>query len=192
MSFPRYPKYKASGVEWLGEVPAHWEVKPIRKSARLESGHTPSRNHPEYWEDCTVPWFTLADVWQIREERRDVIYETNEKVSELGLANSAARRLPAGTVMLSRTASVGFSAIMGVEMATTQDFANWVCGSDLTPNFLLHVFRSMQGEFRRLMMGSTHNTIYMPDIQAFRFALPPLPEQRAIAAFLDRETAKID
>jgi type I restriction enzyme S subunit len=50
----------------------------------------------------------------------------------------------------------------------------------------------MQGEFRRLMMGSTHNTIYMPDIQAFRFALPSLPEQRAIAAFLDGETAKID
>jgi type I restriction enzyme S subunit len=192
MSFPRYPKYKASGVEWLGEVPEHWEVKPIRKAARLESGHTPSRNHPEYWANCTVPWFTLADVWQIREEGRDVIVETKEKVSELGLANSAARRLPAGTVMLSRTASVGFSAIMGVEMATTQDFANWVCGDGLLPKFLLHVCRSMQGEFRRLMMGSTHNTIYMPDIQAFRFALPPLAEQRAIAAFLDRETKKID
>jgi type I restriction enzyme S subunit len=192
MSFPRYPKYKASGVEWLGEVPEHWEVKPIRKAAHLESGHTPSRNHPEYWENCTVPWFTLADVWQIREEGRDVIVETKEKVSELGLANSAARRLPAGTVMLSRTASVGFSAIMGVEMATTQDFANWVCGDGLLPKFLLHVCRSMQGEFRRLMMGSTHNTIYMPDIQALRFALPPLAEQRAIAAFLDRETKKID
>jgi type I restriction enzyme S subunit len=183
---------KPSGVEWLGEVPEHWEVKPIRKAARLESGHTPSRNHPEYWVDCTVPWFTLADVWQIREEGRDVIVETKEKVSELGLANSAARRLPPGTVMLSRTASVGFSAIMGVEMATTQDFANWVCGEHLESKFLLHVFRAMRGEFTRLMMGSTHNTIYMPDIQAFRFAQPPRTEQRAIAAFLDRETKKID
>jgi type I restriction enzyme S subunit len=183
---------KPSGVEWLGDVPAHWEVKPIRKAARLESGHTPSRNHPEYWVDCTVPWFTLADVWQIREEGRDVIVETKEKVSELGLANSAARRLPPGTVMLSRTASVGFSAIMGVEMATTQDFANWVCGEHLESKFLLHVFRAMRGEFTRMMMGSTHNTIYMPDIQAFRFAQPPRTEQRAIAAFLDRATEKID
>ena len=64
MSFPRYPKYKPSGVEWLGEVPAHWEVMPIRFAARLESGHTPSRQHPEYWENCHVPWFSLADVWQ--------------------------------------------------------------------------------------------------------------------------------
>ena len=183
---------KNSGVEWLGEVPTHWQVMPIRYAARLESGHTPSRNHPEYWEDCSVPWFTLADVWQIRQARRDVIFETKEKVSEMGLANSAARLLPKGTVMLSRTASVGFSAIMGVEMATTQDFANWVCGDRLRPEFLLHVLRSMQGEFSRLMMGSTHNTIYMPDIQALRFALPPVEEQERIHAFLRNETTRFD
>jgi type I restriction enzyme S subunit len=94
--------------------------------------------------------------------------------------------------MLSRTASVGFSAIMGVDMATTQDFANWVCGEALLPEFLLCVFRSMSGEFRRLMMGSTHNTIYMPDIQAFRFALPPIEEQRAIVAYVRQVTDSFD
>lgn len=50
----------------------------------------------------------------------------------------------------------------------------------------------MEGEFARLKMGSTHNTIYMPDIQSLRFALPPIAEQGQIVAFLDRETAKID
>lgn len=192
MRLPRYAEYKDSQVQWLGLVPTHWNVMPIRLAARLESGHTPSRSRLDWWENCTVPWFTLADVSQIRQGRVDVIYDTKEKVSELGLENSSARRLPAGTVMLSRTASVGFSAIMGVEMATTQDFANWVCGQLLRPRFLLQVFRSMQGEFARLMMGSTHNTIYMPDIAALKFALPPLAEQDAIVEFLDRETAKID
>jgi type I restriction enzyme S subunit len=170
---------KDSGVAWLGDVPAHWGVMPIRLAARLESGHTPSRSREDWWENCTVPWFSLADIWQIR-QGADVIYETSEKVSELGLANSSARVLPKGTVMLSRTASVGFSAIMGVDMATTQDFANWICGPRLSPDFLLWVFRSMQGELRRLMMGSTHNTIYMPDIQSLRFALPPIEEQGLI------------
>ena len=182
---------KDSGVEWLGLVPAHWVVMPIRSAARLESGHTPSRSRSDWWENCTVPWFTLADVWQIR-QGADVIYETAEMVSELGLANSSARRLPKGTVMLSRTASVGFSAIMGTEMATTQDFANWVCGEKLLSEFLLCVFRSMTGEFRRLMMGSTHNTIYMPDIQAFRFALPPVAEQREIVERVREATASFD
>jgi type I restriction enzyme S subunit len=94
--------------------------------------------------------------------------------------------------MLSRTASVGFAAIMGVDMATTQDFANWVCGPRLNNEFLLWTFRAMRAEFGRLMMGSTHNTIYMPDIASLRFALPPLAEQAVITAFLDRETGKID
>jgi type I restriction enzyme S subunit len=171
---------KDSGVEWLGEVPAHWLVTPIRKAARLESGHTPSRSRPDWWEDCTIPWFSLADVWQIREAKRDYIFDTKELVSELGLENSSARLLPAGTVMLSRTASVGFSAIMGVAMATTQDFANWICGPRLDPGFLLQVLRAMTGEFKRLMMGSTHNTIYMPDIQSLTMVLPPPEEQVAI------------
>lgn len=192
MSFSEYENYKPSGVQWLGEVPHHWVVMPIRKAAKLESGHTPSRSHPEYWQECTKPWFTLGDVWQIRDEKIDYVYETKELVSELGLANSSARLLPRGTVMLSRTASVGYSGIMGVEMATTQDFANWICGPRLLPEYLLLVFRSMKGEFGRLMMGSTHNTIYMPDIQSLAFALPSLEEQRIIVAFARAQCAKID
>jgi type I restriction enzyme S subunit len=192
MSFPRYENYTSSRVEWLGEVPAHWQIGMIRNFARLESGHTPSRQHREYWENCTIPWFTLADVWQIREGKTKYIFETKELVSELGLKNSSARLLPKGTVILSRTASVGFSAIMGCDMATTQDFANWVCGPDLLPEFLLAALRGMKGEFDRLMMGSTHKTIYMPDIAKLAIAVPPLPEQTAIAAFLDREAKKID
>ena len=183
---------KPSGIEWLGDVPSHWTVMPIRLAAKLESGHTPSRNHPEYWEDCDVPWFTLADIWQIREAKAECIFDTKEKVSQVGLANSSARLLPKGTVMLSRTASVGFSAVMGVPMATTQDFANWICGPRLLPDFLLYVFRSMAGEFRRLMMGSTHNTIYMPDIQSFRFVLPPVNEQEQIVSHVRQLAASFD
>ena len=83
---------------------------------------------------------SLADVWQIREGRVDVIRETAEKVSPLGIANSAARVLPAGTVIVSRTASVGFSALIAEPMATTQDFVNWICGPRLRPKYLLYVF----------------------------------------------------
>ena len=141
--YPRYSAYRESGVGWLGEIPAHWQVKRTRHVARLESGHTPSRNNSEYWKDCNIPWFTLADVWQIREGGKDVVTETKEQISEMGLAHSAARLLPKGTVILSRTASVGFSAIAGVDLATTQDYVNWVCKSELRPEYLLLVFRSM-------------------------------------------------
>jgi len=183
---------KDSGIEWLGEIPAHWGVNRTKFAARLRSGHTPSRQHPEYWQDCTIPWFGLADVWQIRDGHVEYVHETAEKISELGLANSAARLLPKGTVVLSRTASVGFSAILGVDMATTQDFVNWICGRTLRPEYLLYVFRSMEHEFRRLTMGSTHQTIYMPDVGRFWASIPPLGEQDQIVTMIRKETARLD
>ena len=185
---------KDSGVEWLGEVPEHWTVMPLRLAARIESGHTPSRSHEEYWieKDCVYPWFTLGDVWQIRDGKAEYVFETQEKVSQVGLDNSAARMLPANTVILSRTASVGFSGILGVPMATTQDFVNWVCGPKIAPEFLLFVFRAMSKEFERLKYGSTHNTIYMPDIFSFRVALPSLIEQGEIVSNVRESLRRLD
>jgi type I restriction enzyme S subunit len=185
---------KDSGVEWLGEVPEHWTVMPLRLAARIESGHTPSRSHEEYWieKDCVYPWFTLGDVWQIRDGKGEYVFETQEKVSQFGLDNSAARMLPANTVILSRTASVGFSGILGVPMATTQDFVNWVCGPKIAPEFLLFVFRAMSKEFERLKYGSTHNTIYMPDIFSFRVALPSLIEQGEIVSNVRESLRRLD
>jgi type I restriction enzyme S subunit len=183
---------KDSGIEWLGEIPTHWTIERTKFVARLESGHTPSRQHPEYWENCTIPWFGLVDVWQIRDGYREYVYETNEKISELGLTHSSARLLPKGTVILSRTASVGFSAILGVDMATTQDFVNWVCGSRILPEYLLYVFRAMGPEFQRLTMGSTHQTIYMPDASRFCTPVPPVEDQVRIVANIRTELTKID
>ncbi|TWG06948.1 restriction endonuclease subunit S [Streptomyces brevispora] len=175
---------------WL--VESRWPTVPIRLVARLGSGHTPSRSKPEYWENCTKPWITLADVWQIRSGQTTVITATKEKISPLGLANSSATLRPAGTVILSRTASVGFSAIMGHEMATSQDFVTWTCGPRLDSRYLLHTLRGMAPDLKRVATGSTHKTIYMPDIEQLRVPLPPVEEQRRIADFLDAETARID
>ncbi|WP_246723412.1 restriction endonuclease subunit S [Rhizobium etli] len=177
-----------SGVDWIGDIPAHWSAPKFTYIARQETGHTPSRKEPSYWvpQECVIPWFSLADVWQIREHNRIYVSETAEKISQIGMENSAARLLPRHTVVLSRTASVGFPAILDVPMAVTQDFVGWICGPQVRPKFLYYVLRSMKPVFRSLMMGSTHQTIYMPDLRAFRLPLPPLNEQDAITAELDR------
>lgn len=183
-------KMKDSGVEWLGEVPEHWDVLQLRHTAQLESGHTPSRSKPEYWVDCNVPWFTLADVWQVRSGEQKYVSETSEKVSQLGLENSSARLLPAGSVFLSRTASVGFPGIMKVDMATSQDFAVWTCSDELFNEYLYYVLLGMKPDFDRLMMGSTHKTIYMPDIEAIRIARPPVDEQQYIVSALSDQLGR--
>ena len=186
------PRLKPSGVKWLGDVPEHWEVGNIRRYAEMKSGHTPSRQHPEYWEDCDIPWFTLSDVWQLRDGRATYLDETRELISHVGIANSAAALLPAGSVILSRTASIGFSGIMPVPMATSQDFWNWVCGPKLTPKYLLLTFRSMHSEFNRLMRGSTHRTIYEASAASFCIPVPPTPEQQAIVEFLEERLPSND
>lgn len=164
----------ASGVT---EMPAHWELVQLTKVARLESGHTPSRKHPEYWEG-DVPWISLADTDRLK---CLVIESTAETTGVLGIQNSSARLLPKDTVVFSRTASVGLCSRMGREMATSQDFANWVCGPRLSPRYLVQVFRHMGREWRRLQAGSTHQTIYMPVFKKLQILLPPLDEQNLIA-----------
>ena len=173
---------------------SRYPLVPYQYYARTGSGHTPSRSVEEYWEDCDIPWVTTADVKHLRDGSRQVLEDTEFHVSELGLANSAARVHEPGTVVLSRTASVGFSAIMGRPMATSQDFVTWTPGAELDPRYLLWVLRSMKGsgDFDRLMYGSTHKTIYVPDLQQLRGPLPPLAVQRRIAGYLDAETARLD
>ena len=70
-------------------------------------------------------------------------------------------------------------------MATSQDFWNWVCTDDLDPEFLWYQFRAMRPEFDRIKSGSTHKTIYQADAAALRIVLPPIEEQRSIAATLN-------
>jgi len=181
-----------SGIDWLGDIPAHWEMGNIRRFVTMKSGHTPSRSHPEYWDECTIPWFTLTDVWQLRDGTRWYLGETAERVSEAGLENSAAELLPAGTVVFSRTASVGYSGIMPQPMATTQDFWNWVCGPKLTPEYLLLVFRSMTQKFEESTSGSTHKTIYQGIAAGLRICVAPIREQKQITTLVFERCARID
>ena len=174
-------EFVPSSLPWLLERPMHWREARLTLLARLGSGHTPSRERPEWWENCSIPWITTGDIGQMRGDRIEFIQETKHQISEEGLANSAAELHPPGTVVLARTASVGFSAIMARPMATSQDFATWTCGDLLRPRFLLICLRVMRPDLLgRLAMGSTHKTIYMPDIGAIRIPLPPVDEQEEI------------
>ena len=173
-----------SSVPWITtQTPKHWGSPKIGYVAVLGSGHTPSRSVREWWvrRECTIPWITTGEVANLRSDRIESIERTRECVSEIGLANSSAVVHPAGTVVLSRTASVGYSGIMATDMATSQDFATWTCGPSLLPRFLLLCLRAMRPDLLgRLTMGSTHKTIYMPDIQSLAIPLPPIAEQHQI------------
>src|SRR5690606_19531046 len=112
------------------------------------------------------------------------VYATAQTVTQEGINNSSARILPKGTVVFSRTATVGKATILGRDMATSQDFACYICGPKVHNYYLVYLFRYMQTEWRRYMAGSTHNTVYMPVFRSLRVPLPPRIEQEAIAEVL--------
>jgi type I restriction enzyme S subunit len=168
--------------------PPGWNWTKLTDVARLESGHTPSRRHPEYWGG-DIPWIGIKDAV---ENHGRTIEDTLQQVTELGLANSAARLLPADTVCLSRTASIGYVTVMGRPMATSQDFVNWVCGPEIVPGFLKAVLIAERESLWRFAHGTTHQTIYFPEVKAFHVCLPPLREQQAIAEMLGSLDDKIE
>ena len=169
-------------------VPQGWRYVRLTSVAKLETGHTPSRRNPSYWNG-DIPWVSLLDTVGLNGA---TISATRDSVTREGIANSSARLLPAGTVIFSRTATVGKSTVMGREMATSQDFANYICGPEVHNHFLVYLFRHMAPEWRKLMAGSIHNTVYMPVFRVLQVLLPSHAEQVAIAKALSDTDALIE
>lgn len=166
------------GRQGVGE----WQA--LRTLARLESGHTPSRRHPEWWGG-DVPWLALPD---IRKLHGLVAHDTVEHTNDLGLLNSSARLLPVGTVCLCRDASIGFVTMLGRPMATSQHFCNWVCNPEkLDAEYLMYAFMASFDYMRELGSGSVLKTIYMPTIESFHVCVPPLDEQLRTAQQLRQQ-----
>ncbi|WP_231372847.1 restriction endonuclease subunit S [Thioalkalivibrio sp. ALE9] len=178
---------KDSGVEWLGEVPAHWSVVKVKHAAKLESGHTPSKANPEYW-DGGIPWVSLNDSKALA--KNDHISDTRFSISIEGINNSSARMLPPGAVVFTRDATIGLAAITTKEMTVSQHLIAWLCDPNrLLSEYLLLVFYGMKGELDRHTFGATLKTIGMPDIRRLFMPLPPLSEQkRIIDSVFERRT----
>ena len=169
-------------------TPSGWNWVPLVRVARLESGHTPSRSRADWWGG-DVPWMGLVDA---RAHNNGRIFDTNKYTNEAGLANSAARLLPEGTVCFSRTASVGYVVIMGRPMATSQDFVNWVPTKAVAPEWLQLVMMAERPALHRFSKGAVHQTIYYPAWLAMHVVLPPLAEQHRIVAKVDALMALCD
>jgi type I restriction enzyme, S subunit len=165
----RFPEFKAA---------ADWGVKKLEDLAKRGSGHTPSKNHPEHYNGG-IKWISLAD-----SKRLDagLISETETEISAQGIKKSSAVLHTAGTVIISRDAGVGKSAVMAVPMAVSQHFIVWTCHAHLLSNwFLYYLLQVMKPIFERIATGSTIKTIGLPFFKELRIAIPALPEQQRVA-----------
>jgi type I restriction enzyme S subunit len=177
----------------LGPLPEGWRRARLDDIANRGSGHTPDQGMPTYW-DGGVKWVSLGDSWQLD---RGYIDQTAKEISALGIAKSSAVLHKPETVILSRDAGVGMSAILKEEMAVSQHFIAWECSEKgvLDPWFLYSWLQMQKQFFERMAVGSTIKTIGLPLFRRMTVDFPPLPEQRKIAELLrtwDEAIEKLD
>lgn len=180
---------KDSGIEWVGEIPISWESVRLDKVATRKSGHTPDKKVADYW-DGDIVWISLADSPRLRTSV--YVSESTTMTTEAGVANSSAELLPAGSVLLSRDASVGLTAIAGVRLAVSQHFMAYICDQRLSNEYLRFVFLGMHQEFEKLSMGSTIPTIGLPLVHKFAIPYPPRDVQDEVVKYLNNKASEID
>ncbi len=189
MSFPRYPAYKDSGVEWLGEVPSHWTVSGT--GHRLRSPPCYGVLVPDFDPDG-VPMLKIMDLASGVPDR-SALATISEKLSN-EFQRTIVRQ---GDLVLSVVGTIGSVLVVpesldGVNLSRA--LARLLPGEDLVPQWLVWVFSSEN--FTRFVdmicVGSAQRVLNMDDLRSFRAPFPPVDEQTVIATFLDHETAKID
>ena len=175
----------------LGRIPKSWEVRFLDDVTKRGSGHTPAKQNPSYWNGG-VKWVSLADSSRLD---KGFIYETDKEISEEGLANSSAVLHPEGTVVLSRDAGIGKSAVLAEEMAVSQHFMAWRCENRTDNWFLYYWMQKTKPMFETVAIGSTIKTIGLGYFKQLKMAYPPLQEQKSIATKLlsiDRHIGKLN
>lgn len=175
---------KDSGVEWLGEVPEHWDISRLGHFAAIENGSTPPRNNPEYWEEGTIPWLGSTEVNQGR------VATYSEKVTEQALLDCPIRRLPAKTVligMIGQGRTRGMAAILELDAAISQNIAAVVPGKRLDPEYLLNFLRASYEWIRSTARGGNQAALNCQIIGELRICLPPLSEQAEISSRISEE-----
>lgn len=189
MSFPRYPEYKDSGIDWLGTVPKHWGTGSMRWLTRRYSGGTPDKNNLEYWEQGTIPWLNSGAV------NDRLIKEPSCLISREAFENSSAKWIPAGALVMALAGqgkTKGMVAQLSIPTTCNQSMAAIIPGAELDPRFLYWWLDSNYQNIRNLAGGDLRDGLNLELLGNIQCPLPQAREQEAIAAFLDKETAKID
>jgi len=146
----------------------------------IVGGGTPSRNNFSYWNGA-IPWVTPSEITQLPGK---YIYSTVEKISQAGLASSAARLLPVNSIVVTTRATLGEPAITAVPLATNQGFKNIIPDARSDPRFTYYAVKTLRREMQRLASGTTFLEISKADFERINLMRPLREEQACVAAIL--------
>ena len=183
-------KMKDSGIEWIGEVPEHWEVKRMKELSAIGSGTTPKSGEDKYYENGIHPWLNTSDVQDC------VINEAKFSITDKALNDySVLKYYPIGTILIAMYGggTIGNVALMNISATINQACCAIVSNEKLLlPKYLFCYLKCHKKKIISLGFGGTQVNLSQTIIAQLSVILPPLPEQRVIATYLDDKCAKID
>jgi type I restriction enzyme S subunit len=161
-----------------------WPLVPVSDFCQTGSGGTPSRNQPEFYEG-SIPWIKSGDL------KEKIVEQATEFISDLAIQKSSAKMIPKGAILLAMYgATVGRMAMLGIDATTNQAVCSIVPDkSKAFPKYVYYALLSKVPEFLRNAVGGAQPNISQGIIKETKIPLPPLTEQKRIAAILDKADA---
>jgi len=182
----RYDAYKDSGVEWLGEVPSHWELKRLKDIASITRGAILRPvDEPKYFDE-NGHWYYLniSDVTKCKK----YVYTARLRLSTLGSTKSA--RVKAGNLIITASATIGKPFINKVDVCIHDGFIPFKNVTTAIDYF--YYFLKNKNIYASIGKTNTQKNIYLDEVKNVCIGIPCFKEQNTIAAYLDTKTAQLD
>lgn len=161
----------------LGPIPTGWTVEPVGDVVACVGGSTPSTTEPEFWDGGTHHWTTPKDFSSLQ---APVLIDTERRITDSGVAKISSGLLPAGTLLLSSRAPVGYLAISAIPVAINQGFIAMKCNDRASNYFMLHWCQTNMAEIEGRATGTTFAEISKQNFRPIPVVLPP---KELMAAF---------
>lgn len=159
----------------LGKIPEGWEVDAIGNRMETYGGGTPSTKIPEYWEPAEITWFIPSD---LTKTNAAFAFDSEKKISRLGLTNSAAKMFPAYSVMMTSRATIGATAINTVDACTNQGFITCV-PNEILPNYQIYFWiKQNLSLIDSIASGATYKEISRSEFRELLIAIADKPIER--------------
>jgi len=163
-----------------------WPMVKLKNCCTIVGGATPRRDEKSFWDSPDIPWITPKDISNLKNK---VIHDAPEYISQLGFDKSATFMLPEGSVLLTSRAPIGNLAVTGKPMCTNQGFKSLVPNPDVDCTYLYYCMLANIEKLQALGNGATFKEVSKKVVEDFEIPLPPLDEQKRIAAILDKADA---
>jgi len=180
---------KDSGIEWLGVVPEHWEVKKLKYVTKtVQTGTTPPSLKPEYYIDGEIDWFTPVDF-----RSSLCLCNSNRKLNHLAIDENVARLYASNTVLLVGIgATLGKVGIIKGTASSNQQINAISFKGDYNPNFGAYYLQAISDIVVSMSNAATLPILNQTETKEIIMSVPPQNEQEEIVGFINQKTTITD